>query len=290
MLKSEIELMSELDEQGAELARIRAIKALPDMEKRWLNKACRLARTVRYWDKRNTIQYNPEAAIEAAFVLGCHRFIKSKYETLFLTPLSQETQEWVAKTVQEGDDVFHRSRLQEPSEQMVYNPIEIAKGLALALDNRLFKDIHPNIFVLAEINAYQQARGMWPQAVGNKVQYTLEKRLAKKLELVKYFANTANAAEYVQDKWLGDVVEHAVYSDADAIQIKTVCGAAYHAGIPLDQGFLQAIEFRANQCHNNQLANEVKQQATRHKNLHCQQKAGFWPNVQRLFLGDHVYD
>ena len=281
MSGSEINQVSELDEQKNELARVRVIKTLPGLEKRWLDKSSHFGNMLRYWSKFGTMMCYLRPSLEASFVLDYYHG-KKDYNELFLPQVAEE-RKWVEKSLKDGDSVFRHSRLKAEGEEVVYNPIEISKALALALDDTLFDEVQPNIFVLAEINAYQRARNMWPASVGNKVQYALEKRFAKQLKRIKNFANSTNAAEYVQSRWLGDVVTHAQYTDADAIQIKTVCAAAYHAGIPLDQGFLWYMENRANEGRNNELAQQINQQAKLHKKLACAQVAGFWTSVRRCF-------
>jgi hypothetical protein len=119
--------------------------------------------------------------------------------------------------------------------------------------------------------------------LGQKVQYVLEKRLAKRMMPVKGLVSPRDAAGYIQDRWLTPVVGHDRFTDADAIEIKTVCAAAYHAGIPLDQGYLWEIENKAQKEHNLKLAQQINQQAKLHKKLHCAQTAGFWISVRRCF-------
>ncbi|MBP5344481.1 MAG: hypothetical protein J6Y85_05370 [Alphaproteobacteria bacterium] len=283
-----MENLTELEEQQRALARMRITEGLVDDDKKWLKKACCLARFLRCWPNQGLPMCCPQGAVEATFVLSKSypKECQKKYSDLFLSEIGEEEQRWVKNTLASGDLLFHQSRFTDDkgvhnfSADEVYNPVEISEGLALALDDSLFRQIQPNIFILAEMNAYQKSKGMWPTAIGNKVQYLLEKRFAKEMETLKRVAYPTYAASHIQERWLTPIAEKGRYTDSDAVRIDLICGAAYRAGIPLDQGYLQFLKERAEEK-NPQLAQDIVMQAKRHKKLHCSQVTGLWPCIRR---------
>lgn len=286
-----MENLSELEEQQRSLMQMSIVEKLPKEDQKWLKGACRLARLLRCWPKAGSTMCCPQVAVEAVFVLSKIHFQdkQKEYNDLFLSEMGEDEQHWVQDTLASKDSLFHQSRFDDGAgihnftADEVYNPVEIAMGLALALDDSLFAQIQPNLFILAEMNAYQKSKGMWPVAIGNKVQYMLEKRFAK--EMTKRAPYQVYAASNIQKRWLEPIAEKAQYTDADAVRIGLICGSAYRAGIPLDQGYLQLLKEDAEEK-NPQLAQSIVMQANRHKKLHCNQVAGFWPCVRRLLSLD----
>jgi len=275
--------MDEFEEQYCELARARLIKELPDLERRWLKKSKQLASSFLLGNAGISI-YDLWMALEASFVLP--RPLGMRHEGLFMQFLDKPGRECVRKTLEEGGADFSASKLNTIKEANVYSPVDVAKGLAVALDNTLFDAIHPNIFVLAEMNAYQREHQMFSPELGNKVQYVLEKRLARDLTPLKRIVSNHDAANYVEDRWLNPLVNLPEYTDATCTRIKTLCGASYRAGIPLDPVYLFNMEKKAENVGQVELAHYLADQAEQHKSLHCKQKAGFWVSFCRLFNQD----
>jgi len=274
--------ISELDEQKLELARMNRVSKMPKWEQRWVKKTCRLAPL--FWQAHpgQGLGYFSPSAVEAAFILS--RPAEQHNAKLFLHSLDPQSQAWVAGAVADFGTAFFRSRLKSFDKDAAYNPLTIAQGLTLALDDELFNKVHPNLIVLAEMNAYQQHKHMWPQALGNKVQHVLSKRLSKEFEPLKYYAASEDAAQYIEDRWLDPIMRQAGCSDADVIRMQTVCMAARYAKIPLNAGYLWHVEEKSKQSNNPPLIQALQKEVQQHKILQCRQKVGIWDTIVRKFL------
>jgi len=269
-IQPESQQPSEWEEQRNSLARMFRIDKLPKCERRWLRKAQKLAPLFGR-AKGPEMSYFMHAGLEAAFVLS--HVSEKRYGRLFLKPLNAQTQAWVAGAVADGDTAFWQPRLGSFAEEGVYNPLTIAQGMSLALDNDLFKEVQPNLFALAEMNAYQQSKGMWPQAVGNKVQYALAKRLSKEFDTLAYFAAEKDVASYIQEERLDPLLKKEC-TECDVVKAHMICMAARHAKIPLDAGYLWQVENWAEKSNNSFLMKSLRDEVNRHKALHCKQKRG----------------
>ena len=264
----------ELNEQYNALRRAHCLSRLPAMSKRWLSQSVKFKNLLASRPPHRGmggVGHELQQAVEATIVV-LDPATSNEDKDRIIASLSMPERVWVNKALVDQSVFRHGMSVKLKQE---YSPVTYAMAMALALDDKLFNSYRPDILTLAAVNAQQQWMGLWPKALGKRVQYALEKRLAKELAPVKKAAKfRTEMTGYIQKNWLDPIIVQDKYTDEDAVKFQTVCEAALKIGVPLDRSYFWLVRDRTTESNALPLDMIARKQMEKHDELRRKQNRG----------------